>query len=183
MTLLAYLFVALAVAVRLLPHEFHFTPVAASLLFFGATVGAARNGRRQMWIPVALLAASDFYLTVFHYKLPWSWLYFGVSLAWYAAMVLLGSMLAKRETAAKIVGASLTASISFFIVTNAISPWIIPATYTKDVHGVVAALAAGVPFFRPTLVSDLFFTAVAFGSPYALRAVERMLHSQGSATA
>ena len=48
---------------------------------------------------------------------------------------------------------------------------------------VVTALAAGVPFFRPTVVSDLFFTAVAFGSPYVLRALERMRHAHSGATA
>ena len=53
--MLPYLFVLLAIAVRFLPfagplnflpHAWHFTPLAASLLFFGA-----RGSRRQMWIP------------------------------------------------------------------------------------------------------------------------------------
>ena len=34
--MLAYLFIALAVAVRFMPHPWTFTPVAAALLFFGA---------------------------------------------------------------------------------------------------------------------------------------------------
>ena len=61
--MLAYLFVLLAIAVRflpfagpfnILPHAWHFTPVAASLLFFGA-----RGSRKQMWIPLVLLAATE----------------------------------------------------------------------------------------------------------------------------
>jgi len=56
--MLAYLFVILAVVVRFMPHPLAFTPVGASLLFFGA-----RGPRRQLWVPVALLAASDVVLT------------------------------------------------------------------------------------------------------------------------
>ena len=52
--MLAYLFVVLAVAVRFMPHPWMFTPVTGSLLFFGA-----RGSRRRLWIPFALLAASD----------------------------------------------------------------------------------------------------------------------------
>ena len=60
--MLPYLFVLFAIAVRflpfagplnVLPHAWHFTPLAASLLFFGA-----RGSRRQMWVPlVARIAA------------------------------------------------------------------------------------------------------------------------------
>ena len=63
--MLAYLFVIFAVAVRFLPHPFAFTPVGASLLYFGA-----RGPRRQMWVALALLAASDVILTTLVYRYP-----------------------------------------------------------------------------------------------------------------
>ena len=44
--MLAYLFVVVAIAVRFMPHPLAFTPVGASLLFFGA-----RGPRRQCWVP------------------------------------------------------------------------------------------------------------------------------------
>ena len=52
--MLAYVFILIAVAVRFMPHPLAFTPVGAALLYFGA-----RASRRRMWIPLALLAASD----------------------------------------------------------------------------------------------------------------------------
>src|SRR5579883_2046844 len=52
--MLAYWFVALAVAVRLMPHPLAFTPVTGALLYFGA-----RGPRRQAWVPVVLLMGSD----------------------------------------------------------------------------------------------------------------------------
>ena len=56
--MLAYLFLALAVAVRFMPHPWTFTPVAAALLFFGA-----RGSRRFLWVPLVVMAASDVVLT------------------------------------------------------------------------------------------------------------------------
>src|SRR3981081_2033453 len=57
-SMLAYLFVLLAIGVRFLiamgQTSFHFTPVGAALLFFGA-----KRSRKEMWIPVLLLAATD----------------------------------------------------------------------------------------------------------------------------
>ena len=63
--MLAYLFVLLAVVVRLMPHPLAFTPVTGALLYFGA-----RGPRRQFWVPLALLAASDIVLTKITYGYP-----------------------------------------------------------------------------------------------------------------
>lgn len=169
MTLLAFVFVALAVALRLLPHPFHFTPVAASLLFFGAKVE-----RKWMWAPVAALAISDYYLTVYRYGFAFSWEYV-VTFAWYGAVVLLGTVLAKRESAGRIAGAALTASLSFFVVSNGMV-WAFGTMYPKTLGGLATCYAAGVPFFRNTFLSDIFFTAVAFGTPYVIAAFERRSH-------
>ncbi len=59
------LFVVLAIAVRFMPHPWMFTPVTASLLFFGA-----RGPRRFLWAPIVLLAASDVVLNEIFLALP-----------------------------------------------------------------------------------------------------------------
>src|SRR5260370_18063259 len=91
--MLPYLFMLLAIAVRflpfagplnVLPHARHFTPLAASLLFFGA-----RGSKRQMWIPLVLLAATDVALTKFIYASPLSWDHL-FTWAWHAAILCLG---------------------------------------------------------------------------------------------
>ena len=91
--MLAYVFILIAVAVRFMPHPMAFTPVGAALLYFGA-----RGSRRQLWIPLALLAASDVILTTMFYRYPFSWDHF-VTWAWYAGMLGLGSTL-KRDSGA-----------------------------------------------------------------------------------
>src|SRR5580700_980200 len=118
--MLPYLFVLLAIAVRflpfahvsILPHAWHFTPVAASLLFFGA-----RGSRRQLWVPLALFAATDVILTkyIYSYVLTWDHL---VTFAWYAAILWLGTNLREKSGPVRVVGAALTSSISFFLVSN-----------------------------------------------------------------
>jgi hypothetical protein len=162
MTILAYLFVVFAVLVhaRFLAMPFHFTPVAAALLFFGA-----RMPRQKMITPLALLILCDIYLNKFVYAYPLRWDQ-TVTWLWYAAILLFGGLLARNTSVLRIVGASLVASVSFFLVSNfavwTVSREMYPATW----NGVVTCMAAGVPFFRNTAVSDLLFSAVFFGAGY-----------------
>src|ERR1017187_7551302 len=119
--MLAYLFVLLAIAVRFLPfagslnflpHAWQFTPVAASLLFFGA-----RGARRQMWIALVLFAVSDLLLNKFVYAYPFGWDQL-VIWAWYAAILWLGTTLRERQKPLPVIGAALGSSISFFLISN-----------------------------------------------------------------
>src|SRR5258708_14469505 len=107
--MLAYIFVVLAVAVRFMPHPWHFTPVAASLLFFGAY-----RSRRELWFPVVLLAASDVLLNrfVYHYPVTWDLL---VTWAWYAAAVSFSAGLPGRIKPFWVIGFAPTTSGFFFL--------------------------------------------------------------------
>ncbi|HTY84229.1 MAG TPA: DUF6580 family putative transport protein [Silvibacterium sp.] len=166
--MLAYVFVLLAVAVRFLPfvpglsflpHAWHFTPLAASLLFFGA-----RGSRRQMWIPLVLLAAADVILTKYIYATSFSWDQL-VTWVWYAAILWLGTNLREKTTFWRIVGAAATSSISFFLISN-FAVWAAwPEMYPRSFSGVIMSYAAGLPFFRGTAASDLFFSLAFFGTP------------------
>ena len=159
--MLAYLFLAFAVAVhaRFLPLPFSFTPVTAALLYFGA-----RRPRREMWIPVAALAAAGVYLSrsVYGYALSADLL---VTWAWYAGVVLLGGMLAKQASALRVGAASLAGSVSFFVVSN-FAVWAVWNMYPKTMGGLMACYVAAVPFFRNAVVADLFFAVAFFGIGY-----------------
>ena len=154
--MLAYLFVIVAVALRFMPHPFSFTPVAASLLFFGA-----RMPRRQMWVPVLLLAGSDVLLTRFVYAYPLTADHF-VTWAWYGLALGIGMLLRNRTTVVRLAGASLAASLSFFLISN-FAVWAVWDMYPKTLSGLAACYVAAIPFFRNTLAGDLIFTAVLFG--------------------
>jgi hypothetical protein len=162
--MLAYLFVIIAAALRFLPHPFHFTPVGASLLFFGAY-----RPKREMWIPVAVLAGSDLLLNRFVYNIP---LHADqiVVWAWYAGAIAIGMLLRKQLSAPRVAGASLGASISFYLVSN-FAVWATYEMYPKTWQGLVACYAAAVPFFRNTVVADMLFSAVLFSIPLTIAAL------------
>lgn len=168
--MLAYLFVLLAVAVRFLPHPFAFTPVAASLLFFGA-----RGPRRQMWVPLALFAASDVILTTLVYRFPFTWDHF-VTLAWYAAMIWLGTQLRNTAKPVRVLGAALAGSVSFFLLSN-FAVWAVwHDMYPMTFAGLMACYDAGLPYFRRALEGDLIFTSAMFAIPGLLHALSAQLH-------
>jgi hypothetical protein len=182
--MLAYLFVIFAVLARMpfMPHPWNLTPVAAALLYFGA-----RGSRRQLWVPFALLAASDVILDKFVYAYPFSSEHF-ITWAWYAAILWLGTALRGidlRENVAwlRVGGAALASSISFFIVSN-FGVWAAWNMYPKTLPGLMTCYAAGLPFFRHTLAGDMLFTAVAFGLPALVAALAGSAHKpQGTAAA
>src|SRR5579863_642654 len=148
--MLAYLFVifAAAVHIRFIALPFSFTPVIAALLYFGA-----RMPRRQMWIPVAMLAASDVYLTRVTYGYPITADHF-VTWAFYAAMILLGGAMIKGFSALRIGATTLIGSVSFFLVSN-FAVWMVWQMYPKTLGGLMTCYVAALPFFRNAVISDL----------------------------
>jgi len=169
--MLAYLFVIFAVLARMpfMPHPWNFTPVATALLYFGA-----RGSRRQLWVPFALLAASDVILTKFVYSYQFSWDHF-VTWAWYAAILLLGTRLRENSNWLRVGAAALASSVSFFVVSN-FAVWACWNMYPKTLSGLMTCYAAGLPFFRRGLAGDLLFTTVMFGLPALATVIARSTH-------
>ena len=177
--MLAYLFVLLTIAVRflpfagplnILPHAWHFTPLAASLLFFGA-----RGSRRQMWIPLVLMGATDVVLTKYIYAVAFSWDHL-VTWAWYAAILWLGTNLRDKASFWRVVGAALTSSVSFFLISN-FAVWAAwPGMYPRGFSGLMLSYEAGLPFFRGTVTSDLLFSIAFFGAPVLVQALSDWYH-------
>ena len=174
--MLAYIFVVFAVAMRFLPHPWQFTPVAASLLFFGA-----RASKRQIWLPFVLLAASDLILNKFVYAYAFGWDQL-VIWAWYAAILWLGTGLRERQKPVPIIGAALACSISFFVITN-FMVWATGTMYPMTWVGLLTCYEAAVPFFRHTLEGDLVFTTAMFGAPVVLHALSGAFHKGSDHTA
>jgi hypothetical protein len=181
--MLPYLFVLLAIAVRFLPfasslnfipHAWHFTPLAASLLFFGA-----KGSRRQMWVPLVLLAATDVVLTKYIYAYVFSWDHL-VTWAWYAGILWLGTNLREKAGFWRVVGAAVTSSVSFFVISN-FAVWAAwPDMYPRTFSGLMMSYTAGIPFFRGTAESDLFFSLTMFGTPVLLQALSEWWHKSSN---
>jgi len=160
--MLAYLFVILAVVIRVVAGTgtfatHGFTPVGASLLFFGS-----RMPRKYFWAPVALLIGSDLFLNYQVYHLPLTWDQ-TIVWAWYAAACGLGMLLSNRVKPLYVAGAALASSVSFFLISN-FAVWLAGyIVYPKTFAGLISCYVAAIPFFQRGLASDLFFSAVFFG--------------------
>lgn len=86
----------------------------------------------------------------------------------FAIVGCLGLMLRNRAAFKTLLPASIAASLIFYVVTNSVS-WLYDPGYAKNIAGFVQALTVGLPaysatptwmFFRNSLASDLFFTAL-----------------------
>ena len=171
---IALTIVASAVVMRLVPHIPNFAPMTAAALF-----GAAYLPKRYaLLIPLAAMAVSDYlllYISPFSHPVfnfsrlqPLSAMFNSTTLwVWGSFMIsgLLGLMLRKRPGALRIGGVTLLASVQFFVITN-FGVWAAGA-YARNLSGLAASYAAGLPFFRWTVAGDLFYTAAFFGL-YAL---------------
>jgi biotin transporter BioY len=95
---------------------------------------------------------------------------------WYAAVLVLGSLLLKQRTNVKrVVSGSLLASTSFFAISN-YAVWVGSGMYPHTLGGLTACYASALPFYRNDLVSTLLVTGVAFG-------IEALVHRSREANA
>jgi uncharacterized protein DUF6580 len=155
---MSYLVVLLAVLTRFIPHMPNFSPVFAALLFGGAHL----KRRDSIWYPVALLAVSDVVLTTLVYRMRLGW---GQSITWlaFAVVALIGYGLRKRETVGRIGFAALAGPTAFFVISN-FGVWLGWRMYPATWDGLVTCYVAGLPFYRNSLLSSVFYTALLFGA-------------------
>ncbi|MFZ0814891.1 MAG: DUF6580 family putative transport protein, partial [Candidatus Sulfotelmatobacter sp.] len=103
-----------------------------------------------------------------------------VTWAWYAAILWLGTNLRENSGPVRVVAAALTSSVSFFLISN-FAVWAAsPQTYPPTFGGLMMSYTAGIPFFRGTVESDLFFSVAMFGTPVFLLALSRWMHKTSS---
>lgn len=163
---IALVLIIIAALTRLLPHPHNFTPIGAIGLF-----GAAYLGSRwlALAVPFGALFITDLFLNNviyaayydgFTWVTSW-WIYTAFALVIVAGRILLHS----RVSPQRIVFASLTASVLFFLVSN-FSTWAETPLYPKTFAGLMTCYAAGLPFLGNTVLGDLFFSVALFGGYY-----------------
>lgn len=131
---------------------YNLTPVAAIALFGGAMF---TNRVMAFALPIGIMLLSDFIIGMHSFM----WAVYG-SLA---LIVLIGHFIRSKPTMISALGGALAGSVLFFLITNA-AVWFGSIHYTQDLSGLISSYIAGIPFFRGTLIGDLFFTTILFGS-------------------
>jgi hypothetical protein len=144
--------IAIAAASTLLPHPPNFTPLAAIALFLGAQL----NDRRAAFaITLGALLVRDTIIG-FHSLMPFVY-------ACYALNICLGVWIRSDQKLWRIAVVSVVGSTIFFFVTN-FAVWALLGTFPQTGTGLVACYVAGIPYFRNTIASDLFYSLAMFGA-------------------
>lgn len=150
--------IGLAALSRLLPHPFNFTPIGAMALFAGTYIS---NKKHAFLLPVLTLLASDILLQLVN----GSGFYRDMIFVYgsFALITGIGFLLRGREQRQTIMVASLVSSIAFFLITN-FGTWLMWDIYPKTGAGLISCYIAGIPFFKGTIMGDLFYNLALFGS-------------------
>lgn len=137
-------------------------PVGALALFAGSRL----RGYWALLVPLAAMVVSDLLLIAPVSQIGYS-AFGGLRLVIYlcfAAYVAIGWLIRQGELSPlKIGGAALLGGLQFYLVTN-FAQWLADPQYTKDLAGMLQCYTAALPFYRNTLVGDLFFSGLFFGA-------------------
>jgi hypothetical protein len=177
--MLAYLFVVLAVLLRVTAGTGAFAThgfglVGASLLFFGS-----RMPRKQFWIPAALLVGSDIYLNLRVYQQPFT-LDQIVMWSWYLVPCVFGFFMRDKIKPLTVLGAGLGTGLGFYLTSN-FAVWAFGnIAYAKNLSGLLLCYTKAIPFFRNGIISDVVFSAVFFGIGALVAQTHEAIESKGA---
>lgn len=146
-------FILLGALSRLIPHIPNFTPVAALALFGGYSL----SKKQAFFMPLLIMFVSDLFIGFD--SLPMRIFVYGSFLL----TVLIGRSLKRSLSYKNMILASFASSILFFVITN-FAVWMFTPLYLKTFNGLINCYLMALPFFRNTLLGDLFYTGIVFGS-------------------
>ena len=150
--------VGISIVVRLLPHPPNFAPIAALALFAGAY--ASKISKWYLFLPLAAMLISDLFVGFYEWKI------MAVVYASFLTIGLSGFLVQKYKSATGRIGAivftTLTGSILFFLATN-FAVWAFSGMYVPTLEGLLLSYYMALPFFKFTLLGDLFYVALFFG--------------------
>ncbi|MCK4554569.1 hypothetical protein KAU19_06465 [Candidatus Parcubacteria bacterium] len=151
--IISIILVSLGVACRLLPHAWNFAPIAGIALFAGVYLGR----KYAIALPIIAMTIGDLFIGFYEWQLMIA--VYGS----YAAIGLLGGLIKKHKSMETVMAGSIIASVIFFLATNwavwQFSPW-----YVKSFEGLIYCYTLALPFFRNTLLGNLFYVSVLFGA-------------------
>jgi len=149
---IAIILVLIGASMRLISHPPNFTPIAAIALFAGVYL----SKRTALILPVLAMVISDIFIG--HYEISLMTVVYGSFLFY----VLLGFWLKKNKKWYTIGGSAILGAVLFFLITN-FAVWVFTPWYVKTFAGLIQCYFMALPFFKNTLLGDLFYVSVFFG--------------------
>jgi len=149
---------------RLLPHPSNFAPIAAISLFSGFYFR-----RYFIFVPILIMLLSDIFIGFYDWKLMAS-----VYLS-FALVGFIGILMRKNKSVMMMTSCSLAGSVLFFVLTN-FAVWAFSQWYPHNIQGLMECYTMAIPFFKNTLLGDLFYASVIFGCYEILAQPRERLH-------
>ena len=146
---LALTLTAAGALARLAPHPWNFAPVGGTSLFAGARL----RGWQAYLLPIVLMAVTDPLVGGYGVATPFVYLSFLIN-------VWIGRRLRDSESPWRIAGAAVISSVQFFLISN-FGSWV--GYYPHTWAGLTRCYALAIPYYAPTLLSDLLTCGVLFG--------------------
>ncbi len=156
---MALTLILLGVTSRLLPHPPNFAPIAAVAIFSGMYL-------KQWWgftIPLITMIGSDIIIGFYSWPIMAS-VYTGFLISFIVGRWI--TLIAKNKLRRTISGTVLS-SILFFVLTNW-AVWAFGSMYPHTLGGLTASYTMAIPFFRNSLLGDLFFVGILVGTMEAI---------------
>lgn len=145
------------------PSMANFSPVGTMALFGGAYFA------KKQWafiVPMMALWLSNLILNNVFYTKYYPTFSFGFELAVFvsfALVVVIGIVLLKRVNIVNLLTANILGTIGFFLISN-FFVWAGGTMYPQTMEGLGMCFTMGLPFLKNTLLSNLLFSAVMFGT-------------------
>ncbi len=166
--LIAVLLVVLAAISRVALYPNNFSPMVGMALFAGAIF---TDKRLAFALPLFAMLLSDIMFEVFNIADGfWGW----GQLAGYGifALITIFAFTLKKVNVVNVIGYSIASSVIFFLLSN-LSFFLIDNpvyhTYTQDFNGFINCYVGALPFFRTSLIADLVYSGILFGTYYAIQ--------------
>ena len=146
-----------------LPSMANFSPVGTMALFGGAYFA------KKQWafiVPMMALWLSNLILNNVFYTKYYPTFSFGFELAVFvsfALVVVIGIVLLKRVNVVNLLTANILGTIGFFLISN-FFVWAGGTMYPQTMEGLGMCFTMGLPFLKNTLLSNLLFSTVMFGT-------------------
>lgn len=155
----------LAAFSRIIPHMPNFSPFGAIGLF-----GAAWFAKKwqAFFIPIAATWLSDLFINnviYAQYYPSFTWFYQGFYWQYgsYLLITLAGIFIFRKINTQRVLAGALASTAIFFLVSN-FGVWAGGTMYPMNFEGLMTCYAAGIPFLKGTMLGDLFYSGVLFGT-------------------
>src|SRR3989338_422132 len=149
----AFVLIALGVAARFLPHPANFAPIGAIAIFSGIYLPK----KWAIVLPLAAVFFSDIFIGFYSWPILLS-VYVG-----FVIMGLIGLLVRKNKKLSTILGGTILGSVIFYLITN-FSVWTFGSLYAHTLTGLWQSYVMAIPFFRNSLLGDLFYTGALVGA-------------------